>query len=214
MQLAVVWKELAIKKTNTALFQWFLHFSIQKQEWVSLLIIVILKLIKMPKMNSSEKMDPDFKIVEKKYSYRRWTGQEQHLYILYLSSTLQSKNQYPRPKRVPDFFKKMSNFIKTKSNAQCRTHHVKMRNHYGDDLKIIDCLKSRLTEKGIAMGSASLENSSFEKKEEDSPTPTPSKQISLEEYDLEKSGEEVSFFSLFVPPQPDYWQKMILPIEL
>lgn len=86
--------------------------------------------------NCSQKKDEDYIPYGKKNSYKRWTIDENRLYVEFLKNS--SIIETAEPSKGDRLFKKMADKIQTKNNMQCRTHHQKLLLVCGSVTNIIE----------------------------------------------------------------------------
>lgn len=57
--------------------------------------------------------------------YHRWTVEENHRYVTFLEAAKEDfEQEYTR--RIRKVFKRLSEFMGTKTESQCKSHHQKM----------------------------------------------------------------------------------------
>ena len=98
-------------------------------------------------LSSSEEVVPTapvFRDHRKKSLKKHWKTHENKRYIEFLLNYGELWEQDRESKRQLKVNKKMSEFIKTKNSTQCRSHHQKMMQHYGNIEGIILGLTNEL----------------------------------------------------------------------
>ena len=81
-----------------------------------------------------------------KFKTGKWTAKEKQLYQIFITGTQYNWNEKRRNKKRVRYFQEMSNFIKTRSSDQCKSHDQKMRHRFikDEEFKIKEeeiCLK-------------------------------------------------------------------------